>query len=147
MMRATRKGGTEDLGELVEGYRFRSFGFASSNFFTELLAVIEVEKNSEKYFGPVERAQPIPSYEVTMPDFIKTSDLIRYMGFDFGKFRELNPALTEAVFSGQLLIPAGYRLRLLDAENVGIEKASQHFFKKYSEIPSELKYRMQLGAK
>jgi membrane-bound lytic murein transglycosylase D len=51
MMRAVRKVGSEELSDLVHEYRSRSFGFASSNFFTELLAAIEVEKNSEKYFG------------------------------------------------------------------------------------------------
>ena len=36
-----------------------AFGFASSNFFTSLLAAIEVEKNHEKYFGKVVRDPPL----------------------------------------------------------------------------------------
>ncbi|MBI2712276.1 MAG: lytic transglycosylase domain-containing protein, partial [Bdellovibrio sp.] len=42
MMRAVRMIGTGELEEVAEEYRSRSFGFASGNFFTELLAAIEV---------------------------------------------------------------------------------------------------------
>ena len=44
MMRAVSRVGSDDLDDVVDDYHSRTFGFASSNFFTELLASIEVEK-------------------------------------------------------------------------------------------------------
>ena len=46
VMRALRKVGSNDLEEIIEEYHYRAFGFASSNFFSELLAAIEVQRNA-----------------------------------------------------------------------------------------------------
>ena len=51
VMRAARKVGSSDLEEIIAEIHQRSFGFASSSFFSELLAAIHVQQNAEKYFG------------------------------------------------------------------------------------------------
>lgn len=143
MMRATVKVGSEDLEDLVISYKSATFGFASSNFFTEFLAAVDVERHADQYLGQVSRFKPLEFYEVRIPDFIKFSELIRFMKLDPVQIREFNPGLSEAVFSGRLLVPSGYRLRLPLDSKVPREIAMQAFLEGYSEIPSIYKLPTQ----
>ncbi|HUP57688.1 MAG TPA: lytic transglycosylase domain-containing protein [Bdellovibrionota bacterium] len=144
MMRAVRKIGSEELEEVVSDYRSRSFGFASSNFFTELLAAIEVERNAERYFGSLERAKPMPSFEVEMAHYVKLDDLVREIPIDAAKVRELNQGLLEPVYEGTQLVPKGYRLRLPYDGSSPIETATQLFLAAYEKMPAELKRDRQI---
>ena len=145
MMRAVRVVGSEELEDVVDSYRGATFGFASSNFFTELLAAVEAEKNAEKYFGKVDRFKPFSFYEVRIPDYINIAELARFMKFDIEAIRELNPGLSEAVFSQRLLVPAGYILRLPypDASSPSREGMTKAFMAGYAEIPSVYKLPTQ----
>ncbi len=152
MMRAVRRTGTDELEELVSEYRSRSFGFASSNFFTELLAAIEVERNAERYFGKVARETPNTDIaEVVLPDYIAFRDLVGFMKINAAELKALNPALTEAVFKGERLIPAGYALRLPvagatlvgEGSPKGREEVQKNFMAAYAEIPAIYKQRSQ----
>jgi membrane-bound lytic murein transglycosylase D len=140
MMRAVRKVGSEELGDLVSDYHSRSFGFASSNFFTELLAAIEVEKNAERYFGKIERSALLDFYEAELPDFIDFQRLTQEMGLNAKAVKELNPGLSEAVYSGALLIPRGYQLRVPRNSGPDKESGEAEFQLGYSKIP--LKYKL-----
>ena len=139
MLRAVQRVGSDDLEDLVDEYRSRSFGFASTNFFTCLLAAIEVEKNSEKYFGKVERAQPVMFYEAQVPDSVALKDLVKFMSLDMKQLKELNPGLTSLVFQGRRPVPGGYNLRLPLDGNTGKESAAQVFLAGYSQIPKTFK--------
>lgn len=143
MMRAVRKVGSDDLEDLVDEYRSRSFGFASSNFFTELLAAIEVERHAEKYFGAVERDAPRVAAEVVIPDFIAFRDLIGFQKLDEKHMRELNPGLSEQVVKGRRPIPAGYRMRIpVDpTQSGGADEAVNAFLAGYDAIPGLYKSR------
>lgn len=143
MMRAVRKVGSEELEEVVNEYHSRSFGFASSNFFTELLASIEIERNAEKYFGKVERAKPLEGVEVTIPDFVSLMDLCKFLKLSPDDLRELNPALSEAVLAGALLIPSGYVLRLPVDRTLSGDAQARLFLAGYSQIPDLYKLRTQ----
>jgi len=143
MMRAVRQVGSEEIEDLVGNYRGRTFGFASSNFFTELLAAIEVERNAEKYLGKVERHKPIPSIEAPIPHYIALPQLVRLMKLDPAKVKELNPALSDGVYAGKYLIPAGYRLRLPYDGKLEKEAALKVFFAGYEEIPAAYKLQGQ----
>jgi len=143
LMRAVRRVGSDELEDVVSDYKSRTFGFASSNFFTELLAAIEVERNAEKYFGKVERLHPIQSYEVRIPDYVPYENLVQLLKLNSSSIRDLNPGLTEAVFEGKRLIPAGYTLRLPQDPTLGSEAAARVFMAGYAEIPSVFKLRSQ----
>jgi membrane-bound lytic murein transglycosylase D len=147
MMRAVRRVGSDSLEDVVADYRSRSFGFASSNFYTELMAAIEVEKNAEKYFGKVERDQPLKYYEVEIPDYINVRELSRFLNLDTASLRDMNPALTHAVFSGNRLIPRGYRLRLPLNEKYTPDSEARVFLAGYEQIPQIFKLRRQAGPK
>lgn len=144
MMRAVRRMGSQDLGNLVSFYHGRTFGFASGNFFCELMAAVEAERHADRYFGKVTRLPPLRYAEVTLPDFIRLRDLERFLNLDSRSIRALNPALTEAVYDGTLLIPAGYRFRLpLPEGKEDRERVVKGFLAGYSQIPGIYKLRAQ----
>ena len=157
MMRAVRLVGSEELEDVVSSYRSRTFGFASSNFFCELLAAIEVEKNAEKYFGKKERAPLLSFYEVTIPDYIDIRQLAQFMKLDLAVLKEYNPGLTENVFAGTRLIPAGYQLRLpfdsaapsapAASPEAARDSAARVFLAGYTQIPGIYKLRTQIHGK
>lgn len=138
MMRAVRKVGSEDIEDVVGEYRSRSFGFASSNFFTELLAAIEVEKNAEKYFGKVDRDKVARFFEYELPANVYLKDFIKFIPMEIGSVKDLNPGLTELIYKNQRRIPAGYRFRVALKESENKESALQAFEAKFREIPSNL---------
>lgn len=146
MMRAVRMVGSDQIDDLIDHYRSRSFGFASSNFFACLMAAIEVEHNAYKYFGQIERDPPLRFYEVKIPDFISLPKLTKFMHLDLKTMRELNPAISEAVFEGRLLLPSGYRLRLPKVFPDGkmpVGAEERVFLAGYSEIPGIYKFHRQ----
>ena len=139
IMKAVRRVGSDSLEDLVEEYKSRSFGFASTNFFTCLLAAVEAEKNSDQYFGPVVRQPALDVVEIELPDSIKLSHLARFMKLDLDSVRDLNPGLTTAAHRSQVLVPAGYILRLPYDGKTGKEGAKQVFLAGYAEIPRSFK--------
>ena len=139
MMRAVRGVGSDALSDLMINYRQRNFGFASRNFFPELLAAVEIEKNAEHYFGRVKRAQSDSIQEVVLPDFVAMGDLVRILSWSPRELSELNPGLSEEVRRGCLLIPSGYHLR--------IPSDFTDFWKKYAQIPLSSKVKAQRSIK
>ena len=140
MVRAVRKVGSDDLESVVEGYQSRSFGFASANFFTELLAAIEAEREAERYFGLVRRATVEETFEVVLPRSARLSDLSRYLKLDSRRLQELNPALSGGVYSGRVLIPAKYRLRLPADPALSKEAQERIFLAGYEQITKPVGY-------
>jgi membrane-bound lytic murein transglycosylase D len=146
MMRAVRMVGSDQIEDLLDRYHARSFGFASSNFFACLLAAVEVERNSAKYFGNIDRDAPLHFYEVQIPDYVSLPKMAKFLKLDLKALRPLNPAISEAVFEGHLLLPAGYRLRLPRTTPDGKmpEGAEARIFLAgYSEIPGIYKSHRQ----
>lgn len=139
MARAAKDVGNTEISEIIAKYQSKSFGFASQNFYSCFLAALHVAKNSAQYLGEVPRARKLEFDEFVMPDFVEVSVLLEKIGVEEALFRELNPALTEEVYSGRKYIPVGYTIR------VPIE-ARSNFFAKYEAIPAEQKFREQKQA-
>ena len=139
LMRAVRQTGSDQLEDILWSYRSRSFGFASSNFFACLLAALDVERNSEVYFGKLERDSPLRFYEVEIPHSISFMELDRYLKIGLTSAQELNPGLSEAHWKGRERVPAGYRLRLPLAPDATPEQESRIFLVGYEQIPQVLK--------
>ena len=55
LRRAQDELGTSDIAVIVKRYQGRTFGFASRNFYVAFLAALEVDRNADKYFGPIPR--------------------------------------------------------------------------------------------
>lgn len=112
LMKAVRRVGSNQLSDLLDSYRGRNFGFASSNYYASLIAAIQIEKNAEKYFGDIPRDEPVSFVEAQAPKAINLPGFSKLLSLDFPKLEILNPGLQEEVFNGLVLLPQGYRIRL-----------------------------------
>lgn len=144
MMRAVRFVGSEEIEDIVVHNRSRSFGFASGNFFTELLAAIEVEKNVQKYFGLVVRDKPDLFFEVELPHYIDLKEIMSFVKADLVDIQRLNPGLSKQVFESKHTAPKGYKLRLPLEPGSDVEAAYRMFMSNYTQIPEILKYNSPL---
>jgi membrane-bound lytic murein transglycosylase D len=110
--RAKETLGTDDIVRIVRSYSSRTFGFASRNFYVSFLAALEIDRNPEKYFGPLQKESEAHFREVEMPAYVSASSLERALSIDAARLRALNPALLPAVWSGAQRVPKSYHLRL-----------------------------------
>ena len=112
MARAVRKLGTRDIATIIRRYKSRTFGFASRNFYAELLAAIEVEQNSAKYFGPIKRDPLLRYDEVDLQHFVSLENLARAADTSTERLVTLNPSFGPLIRNGKLYVPRGHRLRI-----------------------------------
>jgi membrane-bound lytic murein transglycosylase D len=104
--------GTSDIAVIVKRYQGATFGFASRNFYVAFLAALEVDRNAEKFFGPLVRLPDTESTPIELPDYISIDVLAKTFKVDMGALRVLNPALRPPIWSGSKLVPRGYALRI-----------------------------------
>jgi membrane-bound lytic murein transglycosylase D len=114
MLRAKEQLGTDDIVRIVRNYTSRTFGFASRNFYVSFLAALEIDRNPDKYFGPVQRESEAKFQEVSVPGYVSIKSLEQALDIDPERLRALNPALLRPVWEGRLRVPRAYRLRLPD---------------------------------
>ena len=112
MRRARDAQGTSDIVQIVRQHKSPTFGFASRNFYVSFLAALDVDRNPEKYFGPIERRPETRFKEVEVPAYVSLAALARAVKVDPARLEALNPALLPSVLHGQRRVPEGYRLRL-----------------------------------
>jgi membrane-bound lytic murein transglycosylase D len=112
MRRAKEQVGSDDILRIVRNYHSPSFGFASRNYYVSFLAALTVDKNPEKYFGPIKREPEARFRDVTMPGFVTVSALTHALHISADELRRLNPALLPACWEGRRRVPKGYVLRL-----------------------------------
>src|SRR5262245_15492445 len=104
--------GTDDIVRIVRSYSSRTFGFASRNFYVSFLAALEIDRNPEKYFGPLPKESEAHFQEIEVPAYVSAASLERVLKIDSTQLRALNPALLPSVWSGAQRVPKAYHLRL-----------------------------------
>lgn len=114
MRRAIRAVGTDDIETIVRNYAGPAFGFASRNFYVSFLAAEEVERNAEKYFGPIRRDPPEKLTTIKVPAYLSASTLEQTLGVPRETLQAYNPSLLPAIWMGKKYVPQGYTLRLPD---------------------------------
>ena len=114
VLRAEHAAGSRNIATIVRRYHSAMFGFASRNFYVSFLAALYVEHHAEQYFGQLHRLPEEHFQEVMLPGYVSVASLTQALRVPAGRLRELNPALLGPVWSGQLDVPKGYRLRLPD---------------------------------
>jgi membrane-bound lytic murein transglycosylase D len=129
--------GTSDIAVIVKRYRGATFGFASRNFYVAFLAALEVDRNAEKYFGPIPRLPDTQSTPVELPDYISVDALAKAFKVDMGALRVLNPALRPPIWNGSRLVPRGYALRVPGTPPPGEIDAA------WSRLPASQRYLAQ----
>jgi membrane-bound lytic murein transglycosylase D len=148
LRRAKQAQGTDDIVRIVRHHRSRTFGFASRNFYVSFLAALEIDRNPEKYFGPIQRRAEARFQEVAMPAFVPVAALEKALQLERATLRSLNPALLSSVWNGQRHVPRGYRLRLpLNGERWTSELIAQRVepAEQYAGQPVPQRHRVRRG--
>jgi membrane-bound lytic murein transglycosylase D len=112
MRRAVDQQKTSDIATIVAKYQSRSFGFASRNFYTAFLAALQIDTNPERYFPNLKIDPPSDTGTLTVPAFMTVDSLSDALNVRESTLRELNPALTDAVWGGDKYVPQGFELRV-----------------------------------
>ncbi len=137
--RAINAVGSSEIANIIARYDGPAFGFASKNFYVELLAAIAVERDADKYFGKLPRLAPVRYDTMRLPHHLRFADLARAAGVSPDDLAEMNLALTPAVVRGDYLVPKGYEVRIphgsADAFRAGY--AALPASAKQSRVPSQ----------
>jgi membrane-bound lytic murein transglycosylase D len=112
LRRAQDELGTSDIAVIVKRYQGSTFGFASRNFYVAFLAALEVDRNAEKYFGPMTHLPDTQSTLVEVQDYVPIDALAKAFKVDMGALQVLNPALRPPIWNGSRFVPRGYELRV-----------------------------------
>ena len=112
MRRAVQQQKTADIATIVAKYQSRSFGFASRNFYTAFLAALEIDANPERYFPNLKINSPSDTATIVVPAYMTVDTLADALNMRENALRELNPALTDIVWSGDKYVPQGFELRV-----------------------------------
>jgi membrane-bound lytic murein transglycosylase D len=115
MRRAKEQQGTDDIVTIIRRHQSRTFGFASRNYYIAFLAALEIDRNPQKYFGTLTRHPEARTQSLELPAYVPVRVLERTLGVNLQTLRELNPALTAAVWNGDRYVPKGFVLRLPEA--------------------------------
>lgn len=114
MERAMREVGSPDLENILAGYRSKSFGFASRNFYAEFLAA------ANSYDWLIKRQKLAKSAHdksvefVSLPRKASVSEVLHASKLPSARLAEMNPCLLPQAFGKhkQRTLPQGYELRL-----------------------------------
>ena len=112
MLRAVKQTSSKDLGVIIEKYKSRTFGFASSNFYPSFLAALEVERNAKRYFPDLVREEPLYFDEVKLNEAKSYKSLKRVADFPEDEFKNLNRSFLKSVYQGRRNVPAGYIVKV-----------------------------------
>ena len=110
--RGVTKTGSRDLSQIVKKYKGKTFGFASSNFYAEFLAALEVERNAEFYFPGIVREQPWHFDEVRLGRSVRFSQLAKKTGVSKDELAKLNLSFKSPVTRDRVSVPRGSVIKL-----------------------------------
>lgn len=117
MLRASKQLGTRDIETVVRRYKGRTFKFAGRNFYVELIAVMELEREAERRFGPITPDAPIEYVMLDMPDYLRMDTLADALGLTPDTLAAFNPGMRPSVLSNSKYVPRNYRLRAPPVED------------------------------
>lgn len=104
--RAMRESASEDIGEIIQNYRGKNFGFASRNFYPAFLAAVDVSSQNGKLpAGPGGPSMVLSSY-------LHAYDIAEEYSLSTVELRMLNPQISMQVWNGEKLLSPGSTLNL-----------------------------------
>ena len=112
--RAVSSTGTTHLPTIIRNYDHKNFGFASSNFYAEFLAALEIDQHTDEYFRGLQRESVWQFDEVKLGRALSFSELYKYVGGDLNHLKELNLAFRSPILSSKVKIPAGTLVKVPD---------------------------------
>lgn len=107
MLRAVNEVGSSNLVDIIQRYQGPGFGFASKNFYVELLAAIDIARRSEEFFPDLQYHSPLALDELALERNISMAALLKPTGISQTEFLQWNPGLNPKARD----IPGGYRIK------------------------------------
>lgn len=138
MKRAVRRLKTRDLGKIVEKYRSRTFGFASRNFYAELIAAARVYEDRVNRFPGVSPKPALISETFAPGHYVSLRDLAYHAELSLDDLKTRNPALSSQVWAGHLFLPKNYPLLVPTGSKATVEQA-------YASLSDDRKSPHQVG--
>lgn len=110
--RMKRKAESRDISDLIESEsKTKSWGFASENFYACFLAVLEVERNAETYFGDrLLMSAPIMTKNIKLERPVAKSKILKVFGGSMSRLKTMNPHIRWSRFEKSKNLPAGLPL-------------------------------------
>ena len=102
----------KDYLTIREKYLRRSFGFASKNFYPEVLAVVEIQDSLSHYFPGIQGDPVLLYQEITLPKPITLNRFAKQFKIETTELKSLNPGFRSQVWRGTRRVPANYIIRL-----------------------------------
>ena len=112
IIKKVREVGTTDIVSILESHSKRVLGFASGNFFPELLAAIEVHENYAQYFPGLVLEKPLSIATVRLSQPLSISTITSRIGVSVEELKSVNYGISAIIWSGRSRIPAGYNLKV-----------------------------------
>jgi membrane-bound lytic murein transglycosylase D len=112
--RAVASVGSQDIADILQRHESPTFKFASKNFYSCFIAVLQIMENPGKYFQNINYKPRFTATSIQMPFAMRPDALVRAVGITEQQFRQLNPSFRPVVFTQQRPIPAGYAINLPD---------------------------------
>lgn len=108
------KNNTAYLPDLIETDEItKTWGFASENFYACFLAVLEVEKEAQSFFGQnLAKSEPLKMNRAVTTKKMTQKQVLKYFQNDSEKFRKYNPHIYYSKAMNKKSLPAGLPLVL-----------------------------------
>jgi len=112
--RAVESLGTRDIAVILKKHESASFRFASKNFYSCFVAVLQIMEKPDKYFKGLKYKPKFSATAISLPFAVRPDALCKSLNITESQFKALNPSLRPVVFTQKKALPAGYRVNLPD---------------------------------
>jgi len=109
---AVQKLGTRDIAVILQKHESASFRFASKNFYSCFVAVLQIVEKPEKYFKDIKYQPKFSATGIKLPFAVRPDVLCKSLGITEDEFMKLNPSIRPVLFSQKKPIPAGYNVNV-----------------------------------
>ena len=109
---AVQKLGTRDIAVILQKHESASFRFASKNFYSCFVAVLQIVEKPERYFKDIKYYPKFSATGIKLPFAMRPDALCKALGITEDDFKTLNPSIRPVLFSQKKPIPAGYNVNV-----------------------------------
>lgn len=146
-----REAGTSNLVEIIEDPATRAFGFASTNFFPEFLAALEIYDEYQRHFPGLKLEPSLELTEVMIQQPTSAQFISRKLQVGIEDLKAVNYAVSDKIWQGRNHLPSGYALKVPAKYNVAMasfnipEHQAPPTVKASSSVTSGTVYRVRKG--
>ena len=108
---AAKASNSYELATILTKYQSKSFGFATSNYYSEFLAALYAEKYQDEIFGAAGIDDDSHTQIVRLNRKIRAIDLLNKVDMPADEFIDLNPELRKAV-AKNFTLPKGFKFHI-----------------------------------